>query len=46
VRDAAVPDEPVSKPSFLLAENQLPQLALDRLKLGGVDERVGAGIEE
>jgi len=32
--------------SFILAENQLPQLALDWLKLGGVDERVGADVEE
>jgi len=31
---------------FLLAENQLPQLALDGLKLGGVDERVDAVVEE
>jgi len=33
-------------PRFLLAENQLPQLALDRLKLGGIDERVDAVVEE
>jgi len=31
---------------FLLAENQLWQPALDGLKLGGVDERVDAVVEE
>ena len=32
--------------SFFLTEHQLAQLALHRLKAGGVDERIGAVVEE